>query len=288
MKKKFMTVVAALLLCLLAACAAAEEAKPVILVVSFGTSYNDNRELTIGAVESDIAAAFPEYEVRRAFTAQTIIDKLAKRDGIQIDNVKQAMERLIADGVKRVVIQPTHVMNGFEFDDVKAEVLPSSGQFDSFQIGAPLLTSLEDNKALIEAVLAKNEAVGAEDTALVFMGHGTEHYANAAYSQLERMMHAEGYENVFIGTVESFPTVDDVISELDAYGAKKVILRPLMVVAGDHANNDMAGDEEDSWKSVLTAAGYDVECVIEGLGQNPDVRALYVKHVQDAIAGGTR
>ena len=288
MKKKFLTVMAALLLCLLAVCAAAEEAKPVILVVSFGTSYNDNRELTIGAVESDIAAAFPEYEVRRAFTAQTIIDKLAKRDGIQIDNVKEAMERLIADGVKRVVIQPTHVMNGFEFDDVKAEVLPYSGQFDSFQIGAPLLTSLEDNKALIEAVLAKNEAAGAEDTALVFMGHGTEHYANATYSQLERMMHAEGYENVFVGTVESFPTVDDVISELDAYGAKKVILRPLMVVAGDHANNDMAGDEEDSWKSVLTAAGYDVECVIEGLGQNPDVRALYVKHVQDAIAGGTR
>ena len=281
MKKIFALVLA---LMLLLSCAAfAEEAKPVILVVSFGTSYNDNRELSIGAVEADIQAAYPDWEVRRAFTAQTIIDILAERDGIQTDNVTQAMERLVADGVKRVVLQPTHLMHGYEYDDVMAEIAPYVDQFDSFAIGEPLLSSLEDYDAVIDAVLSENEYVGSEDVALVFMGHGTEHFANACYSQLQAMMHAEGYENAFVGTVESFPTVDDMLSQVAEFGASKVILQPLMVVAGDHANNDMAGDEEDSWKTAFTEAGYEVECVIEGLGQNPAIRAIYVEHVGAAI-----
>ena len=283
MKKVLALTLTLLMLLGCMAVASAEEVKPVILVVSFGTSYNDNRELSIGAVEADIQAAYPDWEVRRAFTAQTIIDILAERDGIQTDNVTEAMERLVADGVKKVVLQPTHLMHGYEYDDVMTEIAPYIGQFDSFAVGEPLLSSIEDYEGVIDALLAENENVGSEDVALVYMGHGTEHFANAVYSQLQAMMHAEGYENAFVGTVESFPTVDDMLSQVAEFGASKVILQPLMVVAGDHANNDMAGDEEDSWKTAFTEAGYEVECVIEGLGQNPAIRAIYVEHVGAAI-----
>ena len=263
--------------------ASAEEVKPVILVVSFGTSYTDNLDLSIGAVENDIAAAFPEYEVRRAFTAQTVIDILGEGN-MEIDNVTEAMERLVADGVKKVVIQPTHVMNGAEYDDVMAEIAPYAGKFEVMAVGKALLTSHEDYEAVIEALLADNENAGSADTALVYMGHGTHHFANAAYSQLEGMMHAEGYENAFVGTVEGFPTLEVVQSQVAAYGAKKIVLMPLMIVAGDHANNDMAGDEEDAWKVILTNAGYEVECVLEGLGQNAGIRAIIVEHIKAAIA----
>ncbi|MDO4483911.1 MAG: sirohydrochlorin cobaltochelatase [Clostridia bacterium] len=264
--------------------ASAEEVKPVILVVSFGTSYDDNRDLSIGAVEADIAAAFPEYEVRRAFTAQTVIDILGDRNDLDIDNVTEAMDRLVADGVTKVVIQPTHVMNGAEYHDVMAEIAPYADKFEVMAIGAPLLTTYEDYEAVIEALLADNENAGSADTALVYMGHGTHHFANATYSQLEAMMHAEGYENAFVGTVEGFPTLEVVQSQVTAYGAKKIVLMPLMVVAGDHASNDMAGDEEDSWKVILTGAGFEVECVLEGLGQNADIRAIYIDHIKAAIA----
>jgi len=264
--------------------ASAEEAKPVILVVSFGTSYDDNRDLSIGAVEADIAAAFPEYEVRRAFTAQTVIDILGDRNDLDIDNVTEAMDRLVADGVTKVVIQPTHVMNGAEYDDVMAEIAPYADKFEVMAVGAPLLTTHEDYEAVIDALLADNENAGSADTALVYMGHGTHHFANATYSQLEAMMHAEGYENAFVGTVEGFPTLEVVQSQVTAYGAKKIVLMPLMVVAGDHASNDMAGDEEDSWKVILTDAGFEVECVLEGLGQNAGIRAIYIDHIKAAIA----
>ena len=264
--------------------ASAEEVKPVILVVSFGTSYDDNRDLSIGAVEADITAAFPEYEVRRAFTAQTVIDILGDRNDLDIDNVTEAMDRLVADGVTKVVIQPTHVMNGAEYDDVMAEIAPYADKFEVMAVGAPLLTTHEDYEAVIEALLADNENAGSADTALVYMGHGTHHFANATYSQLEAMMHAEGYENAFVGTVEGFPTLEVVQSQVTAYGAKKIVLIPLMVVAGDHASNDMAGDEEDSWKVILTDAGFEVECVLEGLGQNAGIRAIYIDHIKAAIA----
>jgi len=264
--------------------ASAEEAKPVILVVSFGTSYDDNRDLSIGAVEADITAAFPEYEVRRAFTAQTVIDILGDRNDLDIDNVTEAMDRLVADGVTKVVIQPTHVMNGAEYDDVMAEIAPYADKFEVMAVGAPLLTTHEDYEAVIDALLADNENAGSADTALVYMGHGTHHFANATYSQLEAMMHAEGYENAFVGTVEGFPTLEVVQSQVTAYGAKKIVLMPLMVVAGDHASNDMAGDEEDSWKVILTDAGFEVECVLEGLGQNAGIRAIYIDHIKAAIA----
>lgn len=288
MKKMFSLILALAMLCGCAGIASAEEetVKPVILVVSFGTSYNDSRDVTIGAIEADIAAAYPDYEVRRAFTAQTIIDILAEREGLQIDNVTEAMDRLVADGVKNVVVQPTHIMHGYEYDDMVEEIMPYADSFDSLAIGEPLLSSFEDYEAVTAALLADNENAGSADTALVFMGHGTEHFANATYSELEAVMQAEGYTNAFVGTVEGFPTLEVVQGKLAVYGAKNVVLMPLMVVAGDHANNDMAGDEEDSWKTILTNAGYEVECVLEGMGQNAAIRAIYVEHVGAAIAGG--
>ena len=283
--KKMLSILLALMVIMgCMAVASAEEVKPVILVVSFGTSYDDNRDLSIGAVEADITAAFPEYEVRRAFTAQTVIDILGDRNDLDIDNVTEAMDRLVADGVTKVVIQPTHVMNGAEYDDVMAEIAPYADKFEVMAVGAPLLTTHEDYEAVIDALLADNENAGSADTALVYMGHGTHHFANATYSQLEAMMHAEGYENAFVGTVEGFPTLEVVQSQVTAYGAKKIVLMPLMVVAGDHASNDMAGDEEDSWKVILTGAGFEVECVLEGLGQNAGIRAIYIDHIKAAIA----
>lgn len=274
----------ALVLMMVLSCAAfAEETKPVILVVSFGTSYNDNRDLSIGAVENAIQAAYPDWEVRRAFTAQTVIDILDDRDSIDTDNVTEAMEKLVNDGVKKVVIQPTHVMNGAEYDDVIAEIAPYKDQFEGFAVGAPLLTSIEDYEAVVDALLSDNEYAGSEDTAIVYMGHGTHHFANSAYSQMQLMMQAEGYENVFVGTVEGFPSLDNVLASVKAYGASKVILYPFMVVAGDHANNDMAGDEEDSWKTAFSEAGFQVECVLEGLGQNHVIQEIYTEHVQTAM-----
>ena len=280
--KKILAIVLTLVM-LLSCVAFAEEVKPVILVVSFGTSYNDNRDLSIGAVEEAIQAAYPDWEVRRAFTAQTVIDILDERDAIDTDNVTEAMDKLVADGVKKVVIQPTHVMNGAEYDDVMAEIAPYADQFEGFAVGAPLLTGVEDYEAVTEALLAENEYAGSADTAIVYMGHGTHHFANATYSQAQLVMQAAGYENVFVGTVEGFPALENVMANVTAYGAEKVVLYPFMVVAGDHASNDMAGDEEDSWKTAFANAGFEVECVLEGLGQNAGVQAIYVEHVQAAM-----
>lgn len=280
--KKILAFVLALML-LLSCAAFAEEGKNVILAVSFGTSYNDNRDLSIGGVEDAIQAAYPDWEVRRAFTAQTVIDILDERDSIDTDNVTEAMEKLVADGVKNVIIQPTHVMNGAEYDDVIEEIAPYADKFEGFAVGAPLLTAIEDYEAVVDALMADSEYVGSEDTAVVYMGHGTHHFANSAYSQMQLMLQAEGYENVFIGTVEGFPTLENVLANVTAYGASKVVLYPFMVVAGDHATNDMAGDEEDSWKTAFADAGFEVECVLEGLGQNEAIQQIYVEHVQAAM-----
>lgn len=284
MKRMLVTLLALLLAmtCFQAVLAEGED-QSVILVVSFGTSYNESRAVTIDAIEADIAAAFPGMEVRRAFTSQMIIDKLADRDGLKIDNVTEAMERLVADGVKRVVVQPTHIMPGYEYDDAVAEVNAYADRFEAFSIGRPLLYATEDYDATIEAVMADIPEVGETDTAIVFMGHGTEHFANATYSMLERKLHAMGYVNAFVGTVEGFPTLEDVIASLNAFGAKKVVLYPFMIVAGDHANNDMAGDEADSWQTQLRNAGFEVECRVQGLGENAGVRSIFVEHVKSAM-----
>ena len=256
------------------------ETKPVILVVSFGTSYNDSREKTIGAIENAVQSANPDYEVRRAFTSQIIIDKLKERDNLEIDNVEQAFDRLVSDKVKKVVVQPTHLMNGYEYDDLAEAAEQYKDKFDAVVMGKPLLSSDDDFQKVAE-ILPKITA-NKDDTAYVFMGHGTEHDANGVYAKLQTQL--SNNKNYFIGTVEATPTLDDVVKLAKDGGYQKVALQPLMVVAGDHANNDMAGDEEDSWKSVFTKEGFEVECVLKGLGEFTEIQDIYVDHVKTAIA----
>lgn len=260
-----------------------DSAKPVILVVSFGTSYNDSRDKTIGAIEKSIEDKYTDYEVRRAFTSQIIIDKLKERDGLEIDNVTEALDKLVDDGVKTLVVQPTHVMSGYEYDDVVSEVEKYKDQFDSVAIGAPLLTSDEDYANVANALKDATAEYSTDGTAIVFMGHGTEHESNAAYAKFQNTLKEIGADNYIVGTVESTPTLDDVVAELKAKDYKKAVLEPLMVVAGDHANNDMAGDEDDSWKTVITNEGFEVECLLRGMGEIEAIRDIYVAHVQDAI-----
>jgi len=261
----------------------AEEKTPVILAVSFGTSYDDNREVTIGAVENAIKDANPGYEVRRAFTSQIVIDVIKERGGDAIDNVEEAFDRLVKDGVKELVVQPTHVMSGFEYDDLMAAVDEYKDKFDKVSVGAPLLTSDDDYTTLANALAADTAAFNTDGTAIVFMGHGTEHEANAAYGKLQETFTANGNTNYFVGTVEGTPTLEDVVAGVKAGGYSKVVLQPLMVVAGDHANNDMAGDEDGSWKTTFEAEGFEVECSLKGLGSIEAVRDMYVAHTAEAV-----
>lgn len=263
----------------------AQKVKPAILVVSFGTSFNDSRHITIGAIESAIREKFPDYDVRRAFTSQIIIDKLKERDGVVIDNVEEALDRLVADKVQEIVVQPTHLMNGYEYDDLAKALESYKDKFKKIAFGEPLLSSDDDYYKVIAALANVSERYDDGKTALVFMGHGTEAESNKVYSTLQDKLSAEGKKNYFIGTVEATPTIEDVLKGVKAAGLKKAVLRPLMVVAGDHANNDMADLEDpESWASQLTAAGIEVECVLEGLGQIVEIDDLYAAHAADAIA----
>ncbi len=262
---------------------AKEAPKKTILVVSFGTSYNENRALTLDAIEEAVAKRYPDWDVRRAYTAQTIIDILEKRDGLKIDNVIEAMERLVSDGVKELVIQPTLVMPGYEYDDIVNEVTPYLDKFEKVAIGKPLIYYNEDYDAVVDALVSAIPEIGKEDTAVVLMGHGSHHFANATYAALDYILHAKGYENVFVGTVEGVPTIDQVIANVTAFGAKKVIQYPFMIVAGDHANNDMAGDEEDSWTTLFTKAGFEVENRLVGLAQNEAIVEMILTHLEATI-----
>ncbi len=254
-----------------------------LLVVSFGTSFNDSRRLTIGAIEGALADAFPDYSVRRGFTSQIIIDHVKSRDGVTIDNVTEALDRAVDNGVKTLVVQPTHLMDGYEYNDLVDEISQYADAFDKIIIGEPLLTTDEDFKAVAEAIVEATKEYDDGKTAICFMGHGTEADSNGVYAHMQEVIDELGYENYFIGTVEATPSLDDLVKAVGEGDYERVILEPLMVVAGDHANNDMAGDEEDSWKSVFEAEGYEVECVLRGLGELPTIQELYVQHVQDAI-----
>lgn len=263
--------------------AAADGQKPVLLAVSFGTSYKETRKLTIDAIEAALAEAYPEYEVRRAFTSQMVINILEKRDGYKIDNVADAMERLIADGVKEVLVQSTHVIPGFEYNDMLKELSAYADKFKSLQIGTALLTSDQDYDTLVTVLKKETAKYNAEDTAIVFMGHGSRHEANETYIEIERRLHAAGLANYFIGTAEGTPLVDEVLAKVNAGQYSKVVLLPLMIVAGDHASNDMAGDEEGSWKDIFTKAGYEVECILTGLGQYEGIRQMFIAHADEAM-----
>ena len=293
MKKRLMLLLATILsVCCIGGCGNAEtqqESKDkAILVVSFGTSYNDSREITIGAIESAIAAEFAEYDVRRAFTSQIIIDILEDRDKLEIDNVVEALDRAVEDGIKELVVQPTHLMNGHEYDDLTKELSGYVDKFNKIILAEPLLMSDADFDAVVKAITEKTTSYDDGETAICFMGHGTEAASNGVYAKLQEKLTESGYENYYVGTVEAAPTLEDVSAALKAKGTyKKVVLEPLMVVAGDHANNDMAGAEEDSWKSILEKEGYQVECVLEGLGQIPAIQDIYVAHTQAAISTGT-
>jgi len=269
-------------LCAIALAGCSGSKKPVVLVVSFGTSYNDSRDATIGAIEKAIQDANPDKEVRRAFTSQIIIDKLKDRDGLEIDNVEEAFARLVKDGVKELIVQPTHVMSGFEYDDLMAVVDANRSKFQSVKVGSPLLTTDADYAAVIEAITAATAEYDDGKTLITFMGHGTEHASNATYAKLQGMLTDAGKTNYCIGTVEAEPSIEDVVAAAKAGGYTRVVLEPLMVVAGDHANNDMAGDEEDSWKTILQNEGFEVVPVLRGLGQIEAVRAVYVDHVKNA------
>ncbi len=276
-----------------------------LLVVSFGTSFNESRTEDIGGVEKALAKAYPDWSVRRAFTAQIIINHVQARDGEKIDNMEQALARAVDNGVKELVVQPTHLMHGAEYDELTEALDAYKDKFDSVKIAEPLLGEVgkdatvinADKEAVAKAVVDAAVEEGKFDSlkaakedgyAFVFMGHGTSHTAKVTYSQMQTQMDKLGYDNVFIGTVEGEPeetSFEEVIKAVKEAGYKKVILRPLMVVAGDHANNDMAGDEEDSWKSGFEADGSfdEVTCQISGLGRIPAVQELYVKHTGEVL-----
>ena len=274
-----------------------------LLVVSFGTSYNDSRVADIKSIEDALQEANPDWSVRRAFTAQIIINHIQARDGEKIDNMEQALERAVANGVKQLVVQPTHLMHGAEYDEMCAAIDKVRDQFDSVEIAEPMLGEVgsdatvinADKEAVAKAVVAaalsesgyeSTAAAKEAGVAYVLMGHGTAHVAKVTYSQMATQMDKLGYENVFIGTVEGEPedtSCEAVIAAVKEAGYTTVVLRPLMVVAGDHANNDMAGADEDSWKTMFEAAGFTVNCQISGLGRIADVQALYVAHTKAAI-----
>ena len=276
-----------------------------LLVVSFGTSFNDSRVKDIKGIEDALQAAYPDWSVRRAFTAQIIINHVQARDGEKIDNMQQAMDRAVANGVKNLVVQPTHLMHGAEYDEMMEMIDDYRDKFESVAVAEPLLGEVgadatvinEDKEAVAKAVTAEAvatagydsvEAAAKDGTAFVFMGHGTSHTAKVSYSQMQTAMQTLGYDNVFIGTVEGEPestSCENVIEAVKAAGYTKVVLRPLMVVAGDHANNDMAGADEDSWMSQFEASGaFDsVDCQIAGLGGIADVEQLYIAHTKAAI-----
>ncbi len=253
-----------------------------LLVVSFGTSYNDNRAATIGAVESAMETAFPDYAVRRGFTSNIIIEHIQRRDGVVIDDVAEALARAKANGVKNLLVQPTHLMNGYEYGDLVKELEGCVSDFESVRIGAPLLTTDEDFAAVAQAMV--DAAAGYDDgkTAVCYMGHGSEAAANGIYARMQQHLTGSGHDNFFVGTVEAEPTAEDLVKLVKAGGYERVVLRPMMIVAGDHANNDMAGDDEDSWKSVFTAAGFQVTCEINGLGELEAIQQLLAAHAGEA------
>ena len=276
-----------------------------ILVVSFGTSFNDSRAEDIGGVEKALQAAYPDWSVRRAFTAQIIINHVEARDDEVIDNMQQALDRAVENGVKNLVVQPTHLMHGAEYDEMTEAINGYKDKFESVAIAEPMLGEVgddatvinDDKKAVAQAITDEAckeagfdsmDAAAEAGTAFVFMGHGTSHTANITYDQMQTQMENLGFKNAFIGTVEGKPedtACDKVIEKVKEAGYKNVVLRPLMVVAGDHANNDMAGEDEDSWKSQFVASGnFDkVDCQIEGLGRIEAVEKLYVEHTKAAI-----
>lgn len=256
-----------------------------LLAASFGTSYQDTRCRTIGAIEEELERAFPEYSVRRGFTSRMIINRVKTRDQIAIDSLEEALKRAADNKVRHLIVQPTHMMDGFEYTALVNKVDEYSHQFERTAVGKPLLSSEEDFQAVIQALTEETEEYDDGDTAFCFMGHGTEAQANQVYGKLQEMFRAAGHENYFIGTVEAEPALEEVLAQVKEGSYKRAVLQPLMIVAGDHANNDMAGEEEGSWKKAFEEEGYEVSCILRGLGELEKIRQIFIKHAQEAESG---
>lgn len=262
--------------------------KKAILAVSFGTTHLDTLERTIGAIEGDLAAAFPDRALARAFTSGMVRRRLLEREGLRTDSPGEALERLQRAGYGDVVVQSTHVMNGEEWEKLVREARPYGDRFAALSFGSPLLTEAADYQAAAGALLERLPPAEAGQ-AVVFMGHGTEHHANAVYALLEYILHDMGRRDIHIGTVEGYPGFGEVCRRIGEQGdVERVLLLPLMIVAGDHAKNDLAGEDAGSWRAMLAKQGLAVDCRLEGLGENPAVRSIFVAHARRAaeLSGG--
>lgn len=256
--------------------------KKAVLVVSFGTSFIKSRENSIDAIESKIVEAYPEYSKFTAFTSNIIIDVYKDRDNIEILDVNGAISKIYKEKYGEVLVIPTHVINGLEYDQMIAALDPFRDKFAKLTISKPLLTDIEDYNIVVDALIEELPVID-KDTAVVLMGHGTHHDANSAYPALDYVFKHKGYNYVFVGTVEGFPSFDSISKQLKNSNYKKVLLMPLMIVAGDHAYNDMAGDGADSWKNLLKSMGYEVEIILKGLGELSTIQNLFIEHAKSTL-----
>lgn len=256
--------------------------KKALLIVSFGTSFIENRQVSIDATEKAIEEAFPEYDSYTAFTSQIIIDIYKNRDNIEYLNVEEAIEEIYKDKYGEVLVVPTLVINGDEYDQMMDELSDFEDKFETFTVSNPLLTQVSDYERVADALIEELPELD-DETAVVLMGHGTHHHANSAYPALDYVFKHMGQDNIYVGTVEGSPEFDEVVKDIDNKGYKKVLLLPLMIVAGDHAHNDMAGDEEDSWKIMFKSLGYDVDYILKGMGELPAIQKLFIEHAQEAL-----
>ena len=255
--------------------------KKAILVVSFGTSHEEASRKTIDVIEDKIAKANPDYQVYRAFTSEIIIRKLSEYSNIIVPTVKEAMESLLDEGVTEVIVQPTHIMNGIENEKMLEELEPFRTQFMRMRVGKPLLSDCMDYQELVNCIVNENHIDGQE--AILLMGHGTNHHANAVYQTINYTFQSKGYSQVYMATVKGYPTLEDAIGLIKQRQYSKVLLVPFMIVAGEHVKNDMAGDEEYSWKSILIREGYEVDCKLQGLGELEVVQEMFIRHVREAM-----
>lgn len=254
--------------------------KKGLLVVSFGTSHQNTLKNTIGQIEERLKYTFSEYEFYRAFTSRMIIHIIRERDNVQTFTVEEALKQMEADGVTEVLIQPTHVLHGVENEQMLKEIEQAKKNFMSVKVGSPLLSTTEDYMKIVEE-LAEAVDTGSEKKALIFMGHGTSHYTNSSYTALEYVFRDKGYKHVYIGTVEAYPSLETILPRLKQKSYESVCLVPFMVVSGEHAVNDMAG-EKDSWKEVLTREGYQVDCILRGLGEYRGIQDIFIEHAKEA------
>lgn len=266
----------------LSACGAANPDKKALLIVSFGSSFIENRANSIDASEEVIKEAFPEYDSYTAFTSQIIIDVYKDRDGIEYDDVTGAMEKIVKEKYGEILVVPTHVINGEEYDQMIDAIRPFEESVETLTISSPLLTHIDDYDSVTDAIITELPEVD-DQTAIVLMGHGTHHSANSAYPMLDYVFKHKGHDNIYVGTVEGSPEFDNVVEDLEGKGYEKILLMPLMIVAGDHAHNDMAGDEEDSWKVMFKSLGYEVDYIMKGMGELPAIQNLFVEHAQLAL-----